>query len=105
MKSYQKKHLRGLAHGLKPTVFVGQKGVVPSVVKALDKALDRHELIKVKFIEFKEKDRKEAIVKVLERESGSELVGMVGHVAILYRMQKDPEKRKIEVPERKQGRE
>lgn len=100
MQSFQKKYLKGLAHGLKPTVFVGQKGVVASVVKALDEALERHELIKVKFIEFKEKNEKGAIVEVLAKESHAELVGLIGHVAILYRQQKDPEKRKIEVPSR-----
>ena len=60
-EGYQKKYLKGLAHSLKPTVFVGQKGAVPSVIKALDEALDTHELIKVKFIEFKEKSQKEEI--------------------------------------------
>ena len=56
--SFQKKYLRGLAHGLKPLVFVGQKGVTPALVDALNQALSDHELIKVKFIEFKEKDQK-----------------------------------------------
>jgi len=98
MKGYQKKYLKGLAHGMKPTVFVGQKGVVPSVVKALDEALDQHELIKVKFVEFKEKGQKKEITGVLEKETDSELVGIIGHMAIFYRRQKDPEKRKIELP-------
>jgi RNA-binding protein len=103
MQGYQKKYLKGLAHSLKPTVFVGQKGAVPSVIKALEEALDRHELIKVKFIEFKEKSQKEEIACALEKETSAERVGMIGHVAILYRQQTDPEKRKIEVPVRKEG--
>ena len=103
MKGYQKKYLKGLAHGLKPTVFVGQKGAVASVVKALDDALDKHELIKVKFVEFKEKSQKEAIAAALEQETSAEQVGMIGHVVIFYRQQKDPEKRKIEVPVRQAG--
>ena len=102
MKGYQKKYLKGLAHTLKPTVFVGQKGAVASVVKALDEALDQHELIKVKFVEFKEKAQKEEILAVLEQESSAERVGMIGHVATLYRQQKDPEKRKITIPVRKE---
>lgn len=101
MKGYQKKYLKGLAHGLKPTVFVGQKGAVASVVKALDEALDKHELIKVKFLEFKEKSQKEAILGALEKKTSAVRVGLIGHMAILYRQQKDPDKRKIEVPVRK----
>jgi RNA-binding protein len=102
MKGYQKKYLKGLAHTLKPTVFVGQKGAVASVVKALDEALDKHELIKVKFVEFKEKAQKEDILAVLEQKACAERVGMIGHVATLYRQQKDPEKRNITVPVRKE---
>lgn len=102
MKGYQKKYLKGLAHTLKPTVFVGQKGAVASVVNALDDALDKHELIKVKFVEFKEKAQKEEILAVLEQKTSAERVGIIGHVATLYRQQKDPEKRKITVPVRKE---
>ena len=101
MKGYQKKYLKGLAHGLKPTVFVGQKGAVASVVKALNEALDKHELIKVKFVEFKEKSQKEAILGALEKETSAVRVGLIGHMAILYRQQKDPDKRTIKVPVRK----
>ena len=100
LKGYQKKYLKGLAHGMKPTVFVGQKGILPSVVKAVDESLDKHELIKIKFIEFKEKSQKEEIIDVLERKTASDRVGMIGHIAILYRRQKDSEKRKIELPNR-----
>ena len=101
MHGYQKKYLKGLAHKLKPIVFVGQKGADPSVIKALDEALDKHELIKVKFVEFKEKSQKDAIRGALERETSAEHVGTIGHMVILYRQQKDPEKRKIKMPVRK----
>ncbi len=97
---YQKKYLKGLAHGIKPVAYVGQKGLSPTLLKAIDESLTKHELIKVKFIEFKEKEQKHEIADSIEQETASELVGMIGHVAILYRQQPDPEKRKIEVPKR-----
>ena len=100
LKGYQKKYLKGLVHGMKPLVFVGQKGLSATVTQAVDESLEKHELIKVKFIDFKEKDQKEEIVDAIEKETASELVGMVGHMAIFYRQQKDPEKRKIHVPKR-----
>jgi RNA-binding protein len=40
---------------------------------------------------------------VIEKETASELVGIIGHIAIFYRQQKNPEKRKIQVPKRKTG--
>jgi len=100
LKGVQKKYLRGLAHSEKPLVFVGQKGITPALIKAVDEALETHELIKVKFLEFKEKDQKDEVSGIIEKETGSEIVGMIGHVAIFYRCQKDPEKRKIILPKR-----
>ncbi|MBW1842198.1 MAG: ribosome assembly RNA-binding protein YhbY [Deltaproteobacteria bacterium] len=100
LKGYQKKYLKGLAHDMKPLVFIGHKGVSPTVTGAVDEALEKHELIKVKFIEFKEKGQKTEITGVIEKETASEMVGMIGHVAIFYRRQRDPEKRDIHLPKR-----
>ena len=100
LKGYQKKYLKGLAHGVKPQVYVGQNGLSPTVSQSIEASLARHELIKVKFVDFKEKAQKEEIVAAIEQETASELVGMIGHVAILYRVQRDPEKRRIKVPKR-----
>ena len=100
LAGFQKRFLRGLAHSLKPVVFVGQKGFSPSLVKAMNEALDRHELIKVKFVEFKEKEQKQAVVQQIEKGVPCESVGMVGHMAIFYRQQPDADKRKIVLPAR-----
>ena len=100
LKGYQKKHLRGLAHGLKPVVQIGREGITDAVIRAVDEGLFRHELIKVKFNDIKEKGLKEAITGELAAKTGSLQVGMIGHTVILYRSQADPEKRKISVPER-----
>ena len=98
LTSIQAKFLRGIAHALKPVVFVGQKGVTPALIASTDEAFQRHELIKVKFIDFKEKEQKKEIAAALENKTNSQLAGMIGHVAILYRPQDDPEKRKIVLP-------
>jgi RNA-binding protein len=101
LEGYQRKYLRGIAHGLKPVVLIGQKGLTAEVLRSAETALDDHELIKVKFNEFKEKDQKEEIIGRLERETGCERVGLIGHTAIFYRQQKNPEKRKISLPGKK----
>ncbi len=99
LKGFQKKYLRGLAHNLKPIVLIGQKGLTDDLVKSSDQALERHELIKVKFNEFKEKDQKAEITEEICKRTKAELAGTIGHIAILYREQKDPEKKKIFLPE------
>jgi RNA-binding protein len=94
----QMKYLRGLAHGLKPVVLIGQSGLTGAVIEAAEAALDRHELIKVKFNDVKDKPQKKALADHLEKATGSSLVGMIGHIAIFYRRQKDACKRKILLP-------
>lgn len=103
LKGYQKQYLRGLAHGLKPYVFIGQKGITESLLKSVDEALDKHELIKVRFIDFKEKDMKKEIMAEIEKLTACELVGAIGHVAAFFRQQKNPEKRAVIVPDEKKG--
>ncbi|MBU1054609.1 MAG: YhbY family RNA-binding protein [Proteobacteria bacterium] len=98
LKGYQKKYLRGLAHKLKPYVFVGQKGLTESLVKSVSDALEVHELIKVKFLDFKEKAMKEEISSEIEKMAECELAGIIGHIATFYRQNKDPEKRVIIIP-------
>ena len=91
----QAKYLRGLAHGLQPIVFVGQKGITDAVITSVQVAFDRHELIKVKFVDFKEKRQKKEMAAAIEICTGSLMAGMIGHVAIFYRPHDDPKKRKI----------
>jgi RNA-binding protein len=99
LKGFQKKYLRGLAHNLNPVVLIGQKGFTDELVKSTDQALERHELIKVKFNEFKEKEQKAEITEMLCKMTNAEIAGTIGHISILYREQKDPEKKKIVLPE------
>ena len=98
LTSVQAKYLRGLAHGLKPIVFVGQKGVTDALIKSAGEAFQRHELIKVKFADFKEKEQKKVIAAEIEKKTDSRLAGLIGHMAILYRPHNDPDKRKIHLP-------
>ncbi len=98
LTSIQAKFLRGLAHALKPVVFVGQKGVTNALITSTDEAFQRHELIKVKFIDFKEKEQKKEIAAAIENKTNSQMVGMIGHVAIFYKQHRDPDKRKIVLP-------
>jgi RNA-binding protein len=95
LKGSQRKSLRAQAHHLKPLVMIGAKGVTDQIVGSVDIALNDHELIKVKFGEFKEtkKEISEEIAKVTH----SHLVGLIGNIAIFYRRHPDPEKRKIKI--------
>jgi RNA-binding protein len=94
----QRKHLRGLAHGLKPLIHVGGKGLTPELLHQLDEALEHHELIKVKFLDFK--DAKAELTSKITTELDCAEAGTIGHHVILYRPARDPDRREIELPAR-----
>jgi RNA-binding protein len=92
----QRKHLRGLAHSYNPAVSIGKEGLSDTVVRSIDLAIEANELIKVKINA--DRDARAALIPVIEERTNCECVGAVGHMAILYRRQPDPEKRAIELP-------
>ncbi len=95
LKGSQRKYLRSQAHHLKPLVLIGAKGVTEQLLGSVDLALEDHELIKVKFVEFKE-TKKELSQEIAEA-TKSELVGLIGNIAILYRQHPQSDKRKIKI--------
>ena len=98
LTGYQKKYLRGLAHKLKPVVMVGQKGATPALFKSVEAALMAHELIKIRFVEPREREQKSRIITEITTQTGCEIAGTIGHTAILYRPHPDPDKRRIVLP-------
>jgi len=98
LKGSARKYLRGLAHDLKPSAFVGQKGMTEGLIEEINIALDASELIKVKFVDFKEKEVKKEIIQEIAKVTHCEVAGIIGHVAIYYRQNQDTKKRKIKIP-------
>lgn len=88
-------HLRRLSHGLKPVVMIGGKGLSAAVLAELDRALARHELIKVQLAIDDRESRAEAARELADR-SASEIVMQIGKVACLYR--RNPDEPKIPLP-------
>ena len=88
LNSRQRARLRSLAHALRPAVMIGQHGLTEAVVQAGEAALAA-ELIKVRFLDYR--DERATLATAL----GAELVGLIGHVAIVYRRHPDPARRTI----------
>lgn len=96
----QRRHLRALAHPLKPLVQVGKGGIDDGLVAAVDQALADHELIKVKVGENAGADRHE-IADQLAQKTKSEVAQVLGNTVLLYRA--DPEEPTIKLPAAKPG--
>ena len=96
LSSSQRKYLRGLGHSLDPIIHIGRAGLSESVLASLDQALGQHELIKIRFLDHRGKKRE--LCADIEEKLRAEVAGIVGHVAILYRQARDPEKRRLRLP-------
>ena len=77
------RRLKAEAQRLKATFKVGKAGLSPEFLRGLDAAFAHHELIKVKFDEFK--DERKTLAPQLAEKTSSHLVWLIGHVAVLYR--------------------
>lgn len=91
----QRRHLKGLAHPLKPVILMGNAGLTDAVVAETQRALNDHELIKVRLPGLDREDRDAALALLAER-TGSTMVTRIGHVAVLYRAH--PEVPRIVLP-------
>ena len=90
LSNAQIRDLKAQAQRLKAKLKIGKEGLSPQFLAALDEVLRQHQLVKVKFDEFKEQ-KKELAPQLAER-SGSHLVTRVGNVVVLYRPKPDVEK-------------
>ena len=85
--------LKAMAQLMEPLLKVGKAGLSEAFLGVANEALERHELVKVRFDEFK--DQKKELSKQLAESTRSRLIMAVGHVIVLYREQPDAAKRKI----------
>jgi RNA-binding protein len=93
LRGKQARHLRSLAHHLKPVVLIGSAGISDAVLSKVDAELENHELIKVKVQEGAPLSAKEAAPELENKVSGRPQVAQViGRTIVLYRARKeDPE--------------
>ncbi len=83
------RRFRQIGHTLKPVVSFGSKGLTDGLVAELERALEDHELIKVK-LHVEDRADKKPVVDELCRLSGAEVVQMIGRIALIYRPAKKP---------------
>ena len=95
LTSKQRKYLEKEAHDLQPVVIVGGAGVTEGLIQMADNSLAAHELIKIKFNEYKD-EVKELTAQICES-CDATLVRIIGFTAILFREAEQPEDRKYKL--------
>jgi RNA-binding protein len=85
LNNSQLRKFKAAAQHLEPMFKVGKAGLSEGFVRSVDTALTQHELVKIKFVEFKEQ-KKELAPQLAER-TASHLIIRVGNVLVLHRPQ------------------
>ncbi len=95
MTGKQKRHLRTMAHTLKPVVNLGKQGLSSETKNEIDTQLLEHELIKLKVLDSCPISKKEC-AEVLIKEKNLEVVQIIGKTLTIYCPH--PKEPKIELP-------
>jgi len=79
------RELKGKIHHLKPIVIIGNNGLTPAVIQEIDRALNDHELIKIRV---HIKDSKEELAKITQEictKTNATAIQTIGHIVAVYR--------------------
>jgi len=83
----RKKQFRTIGHKLNPIVTVAGNGLSEGVINELNRALDDHELIKIKLAVAEREDRK-ALIEEIAALPGMEIIQEIGKVLLIYKPNK-----------------
>lgn len=78
------RELKSKLHHLKPIIIIGNKGITDAVIQETDRALNDHELIKVR-AHSSSREEFLATAKKLCADTQASLVHMIGHIIAIYR--------------------
>ncbi|MBV1914020.1 MAG: YhbY family RNA-binding protein [Pseudomonadales bacterium] len=92
----QKKQFRTIGHSLKPVVTIADKGLSESVFAELQRALDDHELIKVRISTGR--DELKVLLEKITADCNCECIQRIGKIALLFRAAKEPKKHLSNIP-------
>ncbi len=88
LTSKQRAYLRGLGNNLEPIFLIGKGGVTETMIKEIDAALEKRELIKLKVLNNSLEDPREASNQIAN-EIGADVVQVIGGKFILYKPSKE----------------
>lgn len=89
LNNSQIKAYRTIGHKLHPIITVADRGVTETIHAEIERALNDHELIKIKLV-IADRQAKSATAKALCEEHGADLVQSIGHVILIHRAAKKP---------------
>jgi len=85
----ERKRLRRIGHALNPVVMLGNNGLSESVIEETQRALNDHELIKVKVLG-EDRDARAAMIESLAETAQAQVVQKIGKVVLLFKKAAKP---------------
>ncbi len=89
LSNADKKRFRKIGHSLNPIITIAEKGLSENIRLEIDRALNDHELIKVKLV--CNRDEKKGLADTICTDFKAECVQSIGHILLLYRAAKKPD--------------
>ena len=89
LNNQQKKHYRSIGHDLSPVVTIAGNGLTENVLKEINRALDDHELIKIK-VSITDREGRVAMINDICKRTRATEVQKIGKVALILREAKRP---------------
>ena len=85
MTTKQRSKLRSLAQNIEPVGQVGKGGLSENMISGLSDALEKRELVKITVLNNAEDDISDIATELAEK-LGAEVVCVIGHKVVLYRL-------------------
>lgn len=85
MTTKQRSKLRSLAQNIDPVGQVGKGGLSENMISGLSDALEKRELVKITVLNNAEDDISDIAAELAEK-LGAEVVCVIGHKVVLYRL-------------------
>ena len=84
------KQLRAIGHKLKPVITIAGKGITDNISAEIERALNEHELIKIK-LAVGSRGARSAVTQQVIADCGAELIQSIGNIILILRRSAKPE--------------
>ncbi len=91
----QLRKLKAKAQNIKPSIQIGRSGLTDGQMERINHELAHHELIKVKFNDYKA--QKTELSQEIAARTGATQVDLIGNTLVLYKQSPYPNKRRTAV--------
>lgn len=84
LSNQERKRLRQIGHALNPVVMIGNQGLTENVIEETLRALNDHELIKIK-VAGEDRELRATTFEQLVEKTGAQIVQQIGKIVLLYK--------------------